>query len=72
MQIDHVLKTINDLGIIMDSKVSFTGHIDVTVGRALAMLGFVNRLSCKFRDSYNVKTLYVSLVRPKLEYTSSV
>jgi hypothetical protein len=56
----------------MDSKVSFTGHIDVTVGRALAMLGFVNRLSCKFRDSYNVKTLYVSLVRPKLEYASSV
>jgi hypothetical protein len=31
--------SINDLGVIMDSKMSFTGHIDVMVGRALAMLG---------------------------------
>jgi hypothetical protein len=35
-----------DLGVIMDNKMSFTGHIDVTIGRALAMLGFVKRLSC--------------------------
>jgi hypothetical protein len=28
------------MGVIMDSKMSFTGHIDVTVGRALAMLGY--------------------------------
>jgi hypothetical protein len=34
----------------MDSKMSFTGHIDVTVGRALAILGFVKRFSCEFRD----------------------
>jgi hypothetical protein len=39
------VNSVNDLGVIMDSKVSFTGHIDVTVGRALAMLGFVKRLS---------------------------
>jgi hypothetical protein len=38
--------SINDLGVIMDSKMSFTGHIDVTVGRTFAMLGFVTRLSC--------------------------
>jgi hypothetical protein len=64
--------SINDLGVIMDSKMSFTGHIDVTVGKALAMLGFVKRLSCEFRDPNIVKTLYVSLVRPKLEYASCV
>jgi hypothetical protein len=57
----------------MDSKVSFTGHIDyVTVGRALAMLGFVERLSCDFRDPYTLKALYVSQVRPKLEYAICV
>jgi hypothetical protein len=56
----------------MDSKVSSTGHIDVLVGRALAMLGFVNKLSCEFRDPYTLKALYVSLVRPKLEYASCV
>jgi hypothetical protein len=54
----------------MDSKMSFTRHIDVTVGRALAMLGFVKRLSCEFRDPYTLKTFYVSLVRPK--YASCV
>jgi hypothetical protein len=41
--------SITDLGVIMDSKMSFTGHIDVTFGRASAMLGFVKRLSCEFR-----------------------
>jgi hypothetical protein len=64
--------SINDLGVIMDSKVSFTGHIDVTVGRVLAILGYVKRLSCEFRDPYTLRTLYVSLVRPKLEYASCV
>jgi hypothetical protein len=27
--------SINDLRVIMDSKMSFTGHIDVTVGNGL-------------------------------------
>jgi hypothetical protein len=85
MQIDHVLKielsymlggiildrvdSIIDLGVIMESKMSFTGHIDVTVGKALAMLGFVKKFSCEFRGRYTLRTLYVSLVRPKLEYS---
>jgi predicted methyltransferase len=33
--------SINDLRVLMDRNVSFTGHIDVTVGRAIVMLGFV-------------------------------
>jgi hypothetical protein len=53
--------SIKDLEVIMDSKVSFTGHIDVTVGRALAMLGFVKRLSCEFKDPYTLKTLMFPL-----------
>jgi hypothetical protein len=36
-----LVDSVNELGVIIDSKMSFTGHIDVTVGRALAMLGFV-------------------------------
>jgi hypothetical protein len=56
------IDSINDSGVIMDSKMSFKGHIDVTVGRALAMLGFVRRLSCEFRDPYTLKTLYVPLI----------
>jgi hypothetical protein len=49
--------SINDLGVIIDSRRSFTRHIDVTVGRALAMLGFMKRLSCDFTDPYTLKTL---------------
>jgi hypothetical protein len=58
---------INDLGVIMDSKVSFTGQIHDT-----GILMFVKRLSCEFRDPYTLKTLYVILVRPKLEYARGV
>jgi hypothetical protein len=51
------IDSINDLGVIMDIKVSFTGHFDLTVGRALTILGFVKRLSCEFRDAYTLKNL---------------
>jgi hypothetical protein len=57
-------------GIIIILNVFCWAYYDVTVGKALAMLGFVKWLSCDFRDPYTLKTLYVSLVRPKLEYTS--
>jgi hypothetical protein len=57
------VESINDLGVIMDSKVSFTGHIDV--GGALAMLGFMKRFCREFRDPYTLKSIYVSLVRSK-------
>jgi hypothetical protein len=56
--LDRVV-SINDLGVIMDSKMSFTGHIDVTVGRVLAMLGFVKRLSCEFRDPYTLMLYFM-------------
>jgi hypothetical protein len=42
------------------------------VGKAFAMLGFIRRLSHEFRDPYTLKSLYTSLVRPKLEYASCV
>jgi hypothetical protein len=69
--LDRVDSIIN-LAVIMGSKMSYTGHVDVTVGRALAMLRFVKRLSCEFRDPYTLKTIYVSFVHPKLEYASYV
>jgi hypothetical protein len=54
--------SITDLGVVMDNRMSIS--IDVTVGKALAMLGFVKRLSGEFRDHYSLRTLYVSFVRP--------
>jgi hypothetical protein len=51
---------VNDLGVIMDEKMKF------------AMLKFIRRLSFEFRDPYTLRSLYTSLVRPKLEYASCV
>jgi hypothetical protein len=64
--------SITDLGIVIDSRMSFSRHIDVMVGKALAMLWFVKSLSGEFKDPYTLRTLYVSLVRPKLENASCV
>jgi hypothetical protein len=37
------VNSITDLGVVMDSRMSFSRHIDVTVGKALAMLRCVKR-----------------------------
>jgi hypothetical protein len=64
------VSSINDLGVIMDEKMTFFVHVDVMVSKAFAMLGFIRRLSMDFRDPYTLKSLCTSLVRPKLEYAS--
>jgi hypothetical protein len=46
--------------------------MDIMVSKAFAMLGFIRRLSFEFRDPYTLRSLYTSLVRPKLEYASCV
>jgi hypothetical protein len=57
MVLDRV-NSINDLRVIMDQKMCFTEHIDVKVGKALAMLRrFMRRVSGEFRDPYILKAL---------------
>jgi hypothetical protein len=51
----------------MDSRMSLSKQIDVTVGKVTAMLGFVKRLAGEFRDPYTLRTRYVSLLRLKFE-----
>jgi hypothetical protein len=58
-----------DLGVLMDSKLM---HIGVTVSNARQMLGFIMKNGRDFRDPYALKSLYVSLVRSKLEYANCV
>jgi hypothetical protein len=70
--LDRVI-SINDLGVIMDKKMIFKEHENIMVAKAFAMLGlFIRRLLLVFRDPYTLKSLYTSLVRPKLEYASCV
>jgi hypothetical protein len=68
------VSSINDLGVIMNEKMTFSEHehVDAMVAKAFAMLGFIRRLSLEFRDPYTLKSLYTSLARPKLEYASYV
>jgi hypothetical protein len=56
----------------MNEKMNFSEHIDVMVGTAFAMLGFIRGMSFEFRDPYTLTSPYTSLVRPKLEYASCV
>jgi hypothetical protein len=63
---------VDDLGVRLDRKLKFTSHITNMVNKAMGVLGFIKRWSKEFDDPYITKTLYVSLVRPILEYGSCV
>ena len=60
-----------DLGITVDSELSFICHIKEKVNKAYQMLGIINR---NFRnvDKSTFLLLYLSLVRSQLEYCNSV
>jgi hypothetical protein len=58
---------VSSLGVIMDEQINFSEHVDVMVGKVFAMLGFIRRLSFEFNDPYTLKSLYTSLVYPKLK-----
>jgi hypothetical protein len=62
---------IHDLGVLMDSELTFSEHVDVTVFKARHILGFIIRVGKDFWDPYGLK-FYVSLVRSKLKYASCV
>lgn len=65
-------ETIWDLGVTLDSALSFRNHHEEIIDKARRQLGFVSKLSKEFRDPYTLKSLYVSLVRPLLETASIV
>lgn len=66
------VSVIKDLGVILDSKLSFNAHIDHIVSRAFKLLGFVWRNCKSFKGKDALITTYSSLVRSILEYCSNV
>lgn len=65
------VQLIRDLGIYLDSKLTFIQHTDKIVTKGAQMLGFVKRNSTEFKTSTKV-LLYKTLVRSQLEYGSVV
>lgn len=49
-----------------ERKLSFVFHIDAVV-KSLKMLGFVSKMSSNFKNAITLKTLFISLVRSRLE-----
>uniref|UniRef100_A0A0K8WLI3 RNA-directed DNA polymerase from mobile element jockey n=1 Tax=Bactrocera latifrons TaxID=174628 RepID=A0A0K8WLI3_BACLA len=66
------VEDIKDLGIIIDSKLTFTKHISKITLQAHKMLGFITRTCRDFADPRSLLNLYYSLVQPILEYGSVV
>jgi hypothetical protein len=61
------VSSINDFGVIIDEKMTFTEHVVVMVAKAFAMLGFIRRLSLEFGDLYTLKSLYTCLWNPSYD-----
>ena len=70
----HKLQSVNfekDLGVIIDTKLSFNQHIDNKLLKAKQMLGIV-RSTFKFINEDIFLRLYKSIIRPHLEYADIV
>ena len=63
---------IKDLGVVLDSNLSFKPHISMAVSKSLQMLGFIKRCAKDFLNIPSIKLLFCSLVRPHLDYCSCV
>ena len=61
-----------DLGMIIDSKLTFSEHIDGITLRACRRLGFICRSSKELKNIKALVHLFSAFVRPTLEYGSVV
>ena len=66
------VNAVRDLGVIIDSSLTFSQHIDHISRSAMKKVGFLQRFSANFSNPYTLRTLYFSLVLPLLEYASVI
>jgi len=59
---------VKDLGFYLTPTLSFDHHINITIGKALKVLGFIKRNTAHFSSISCLRSLYYSLVRFILEY----
>lgn len=68
----QIVSEVRDLGIIIDSKLTFESHMVAIVQKALRNLGFLKRTCSEFSNPRSVIVLYCSLVRSHLEFSSVI
>ncbi len=68
VKLDSVQCVIKDLGVSIASKIKFSQQCKDAASKANRMLGFINR-NFSFKNKDIILPLYISLVRPHLEYT---
>lgn len=66
------VEVVKDLGVLLDSRLTFKPHFSQIVAKASSTLYYVKVLAKDFQCPHVTKNLYVSLVRPLLEYCSVV
>ena len=71
-QIIPSVTDIKDLGEIFTSNFSFNKHINDITSKSFRLLGFLKRVLKPFKDRSVLLTLYLSLIRQKLEYASFI
>lgn len=63
---------VKDLGVLLDTELTYKQHISFVISKASRQLGFVFRTAKNFTDVYCLKALYCALVRSTLKYCSAV
>jgi hypothetical protein len=64
--------SIEDLGIFIDAKLHFHDHINYIFSHCIKLLDLVSNITLNFSSLECMLTLYIALVRSKLEYASVV
>ena len=68
----EIVSEFNDLGALVSHNLSWNSHVDRMVSKANIMLGLISRTCKGLFDVPTLMTLYCSLVRSQLEYSSVV
>ncbi len=61
------LESVKDLGVTIASSLKFSQQCKNAAGKANRMLGFINK-SFSLKNKDEILPLYISLVKPHLEY----
>lgn len=69
--IDEV-SIINDLGVILNQKMTSDDHIEFIITKAKSRLAWIRRFAYDFEDPWIIKRLFTTFVLPIVEYASQI